>query len=179
MTRDSQPNKEIKIRQAQTDEFREVGELLVKVYSNLEGFPSKEEQPDYYELLLNIGEVTKKPHTQLLVALNPENSIMGAVVYFSDMAYYGSGGIATEQKNASGFRLLAVDPIYRGNGVGKALSLACIKKARTDGNKELIIHSTEFMKLAWKMYEKLGFKRSQPLDFMQQQLQVYGFRLKL
>ena len=35
------------------------------------------------------------------------------------------------------------------------------------------------MKTAWKMYEKIGFKRSEELDFMQGNLQVFGFRLDL
>lgn len=167
------------IRKALPAEFRETGELLVKVYSQLEGFPSPTEQPDYYDLLLNIGEITKKPHTSLLIALNENNKVMGSVVYFSDMNSYGSGGTATSQKNASGFRLLAVAPEFRGIGVGKQLSMACIQMARKDNNRELIIHSTKFMKIAWTMYEKLGFSRSKELDFMQKELAVYGFRLKL
>jgi hypothetical protein len=35
------------------------------------------------------------------------------------------------------------------------------------------------MQTAWKMYEKMGFVRSLDLDFMQGQLPVFGFRLKL
>jgi hypothetical protein len=43
----------------------------------------------------------------------------------------------------------------------------------------LIIHSTMAMQTAWKMYERLGFKRSEDLDFMQGELPVFGFRLLL
>jgi hypothetical protein len=35
------------------------------------------------------------------------------------------------------------------------------------------------MQIAWKMYENLGFKRSEDLDFMQGELPVFGFRLAL
>jgi len=35
------------------------------------------------------------------------------------------------------------------------------------------------MQIAWSMYEKLGFKRGEDLDFKQSDLQVYGFRLYL
>jgi hypothetical protein len=35
------------------------------------------------------------------------------------------------------------------------------------------------MQTAWKMYENLGFKRSDDLDFTQGELPVFGFRLKL
>ncbi len=170
---------DIIIRNAQPSEFKNIGELLVRVYSKLQGFPSPQQQRSYYELLRNIGDITKKPHTELLVAISPEGKVLGAVVYFSDMTSYGSGGSATSEKNASGFRLLAVDANARGLGIGKALTTACINKARKDGATQLIIHSTEYMKIAWSMYEKLGFKRSEDLDFMQEQLQVYGFRIKL
>lgn len=167
------------VRQAKPEEFQEIGHLMVDVYSKLEGFPRETEQPEYYTMLENIGEITKKPHTQLLVAVSSEGRIDGAVVYFSDMSSYGSGGTATSEKNASGFRLLAVAPEARGLGIGKLLTRACIDKAQKDGNRQLIIHSTEFMKIAWKMYEKMGFKRSKDLDFMQGALPVFGFRMIL
>jgi hypothetical protein len=35
------------------------------------------------------------------------------------------------------------------------------------------------MQPAWKMYEQIGFKRSEDLDFMQGQLKVFGFRFLL
>lgn len=75
--------------------------------------------------------------------------------------------------------MLAVDPDARGLGVGKALSMACIERARNLGKGKVVIHSTEAMKVAWGMYERLGFERALDLDFMQQKLKVYGFRLIL
>ncbi|RKS53881.1 ribosomal protein S18 acetylase RimI-like enzyme [Gillisia mitskevichiae] len=165
------------IRNAAPEEFEEIGNLMVQVYSQLEGFPKEYEQPEYYKMLANIGEFVKKPNTELLVALSPEKKVLGAVVYFSDMSLYGSGGTATNEKMSSGFRLLAVDHEARGQGIGKLLTIKCIDKAKEIHQKQVIIHSTEFMKLAWKMYERLGFKRSEDLDFMQGSLPVYGFRL--
>ncbi|MBX7152345.1 GNAT family N-acetyltransferase [bacterium] len=167
------------IRNARPEEFKTVGDLMVWVYSQLEGFPKQNEQPDYYKMLANIGELTKKPHTELIVAVSSEGKIAGGVVYFSDMQVYGSGGTATKEKNASGFRLLAVDPDVRGHGIGKLLTLECIRKAKEHNNSQVIIHSTKAMQVAWKMYEKLGFKRSEDLDFMQVNLPVFGFRLIL
>lgn len=162
------------VRNARPEEFSAIGRLMVDVYSRLEGFP---QQPEYFAMLENIGEITKRPHTELIVAVSAEGIIEGAVVYFSDMSSYGSGGSATAEKNASGFRLLAVAPEARGRGIGRLLTTACIEKARKDKNEQLIIHSTDFMKVAWKMYEKMGFMRSEDLDFMQGELPVSGFRL--
>jgi len=167
------------IRNAQADEYSEIGKLLVRVYSRLEGFPKETEQPAYYKMLASVGELTKKPGTEIMVAISEEGQITGAVVYFGDMQYYGSGGIATQEKNGAGFRLLAVDTDFRGQGIGKHLTIECINKTKGKKIPQLIIHTTKAMQTAWKMYEKLGFERSVELDFMQGELPVYGFRLKL
>lgn len=168
-----------RIRNAEPDEFEEIGKLMIKVYSQLDGFPKENEQPEYYKMLANIGEITEKPGAELLVAVSFENKIAGAVVYFGDMKYYGSGGTATLEKNAAGFRLLAVDTSMRRKGIGKLLTTECIRKAKEKKMYQMIIHTTKAMQTAWKMYEKFGFKRSEDLDFMQGDLQVYGFRLLL
>jgi GNAT superfamily N-acetyltransferase len=167
------------IRTASPSEFEATGRLMVEVYSQLEGFPNPSEQPAYYEMLAHIGDQTIKPGTEILVAADNNEKILGGVVYFSDMQYYGSGGTATQEKNAAGFRLLAVDPKARGLGIGKLLTIACINKAKESGISQLIIHSTKAMQTAWKMYESIGFKRSEDLDFMQGELPVFGFRLAL
>ncbi|MGW9686693.1 GNAT family N-acetyltransferase [Flagellimonas sp. 2504JD1-5] len=167
------------VRNAEPSEHIRIGQLMVKVYAGLEGFPKQDDQPAYYKTLEHIGEFTKKPGVELLVAITPQNKIIGGVLYFGNMKYYGSGGTAPLEKNASGFRLLAVHPDGRGLGVGKALSLTCIEKAKKKNHENVIIHTTEYMKVAWKMYEKLGFKWALDLDFVQVKLKVYGFRLKL
>ncbi len=167
------------VRNALPGEFEEIGKLMVRAYSQLEGFPKESEQPNYYKMLANIGELTNNPGTELLVAFSPGERIAGGVVYFSDMKYYGSGGTATLEKDAAGFRLLAVDPSNRGQGIGKLLTNECIRKTKEKKIDQLIIHTTMAMQTAWKMYEELGFKRSGDLDFMQGELAVYGFRLLL
>ncbi|ALD20141.1 GNAT family N-acetyltransferase [Hymenobacter sp. DG25A] len=167
------------IRNASPDEFVEIGQLLVEVYAQLEGFPTPAEQPAYYNLLASIGELTHKPGAELLVAVTADNQIAGTVLFFGDMQHYGSGGIATQQPDAAGFRLLAVAPAARGRGIGKLLTEACIRKASEQRRRQLIIHSTKAMQIAWKMYEGLGFQRAEELDFMQGNLPVFGFRLPL
>ncbi|QHL87774.1 GNAT family N-acetyltransferase [Nibribacter ruber] len=167
------------IRPALPSEFTSLGQLMVQVYSQLDGFPTPSEQPAYYHLLANIGDFTQKPGVELLVAVSEQGELAGGVVYFSDMQHYGSGGTATQEKDAAGFRFLAVGPSTRGKGLGKALTLACVKKAKDAGRRQLILHSTKAMQTAWKMYEQLGFQRAEELDFMQGELPVFGFRLFL
>ena len=168
----------IQVREARPEEFTALGALMVAAYSGLDGFPKPHEQPRYYDMLRSIGQFTLKPGARLLVAVAGP-ALLGGVVYFPDMAQYGSGGTATRESQASGFRLLAVDPAARGLGAGRLLMEACIARAAADGNGQVIIHSTRAMQVAWKLYENRGFKRSPDLDFRQEQLEVFGFRLAL
>jgi len=170
---------EYTIRDASIEEFESAGQLMYSVYENLEGFPSPEEQPHYYHMLLNIGALTKKPQTRLLIAISENGQIGGGVVYFGEMAQYGSGGKATLEKNAAGFRLLAVNPKSRGHGLGKKLTQVCIELAKSSNRTSMVIHTTMTMPIAWKMYQKMGFKRAPELDFLQGKLEVFGFRLML
>ncbi len=166
------------IRDARPDEFAAVGATMVAVYSGLEGFPSPNTQPDYYRLLANVGEQTAKPGARLLVALEKEQ-IAGAVVFYADMAGYGSGGTATEDRDAAGFRLLSVDPGSKRRGIAKALVERCVELARSEGRRRLVIHSTDAMKAARAIYAARGFERAPDLDFVQGSMPVYGFRLEL
>ena len=158
-------------------EYDSIGRLMVHVYLQLDGFPKPNEQPGYYHMLAHVGDLTTKPETELLIAINTEGNTGGAVVYFGDMKYYGSGGTATKEVDSAGFRLLAVDPSARGMGLGKLLTNACIEKARTGKRKQVVIHTTKAMQVAWKMYMEIGFERSEDLDFVQGDLEVFGFRL--
>jgi len=167
------------IRELSPQEADALGGLMVRAYSGLAGFPSPSEQPGYYQMLRDIGSFAERPGATILVAVSPNAELLGGVVYFGDMSQYGSGGAATSETDASGMRLLGVDPRFRHCGVGKALTEACIELARKSGRAQVILHTTKAMQVAWNLYEKLGFVRSEDLDFHQQELPVFGFRLKL
>ena len=167
-----------KTRTATCEEFVAIGNLMVDVYSQLDGFPKQSEQPEYYNLLRNVGELTKNPDVEIIVATNSDNTVLGAVVLIYDMKSYGSGGTAPQEKNAAGFRLLAVNPNARRQGIGHKLTMECIKRIESKGIKRILIHTTKAMQTAWKMYEKIGFSRYEPIDFMQGELPVFGFQMK-
>ncbi len=170
---------EITIREALPSEFEAVGQLMVEVYSQLEGFPGKEELGDYYDMLANVGSFTEKPGTKIVIALSPENELWGAVVYFADLKEYASGGEKIDIQNASGIRLLAVHNNAQRRGIGKKLTLACIQLAKDNKHTQVILHSTRVMQVAWDMYEKMGFKRFEELDFELDGYSIFGFRLEI
>jgi ribosomal protein S18 acetylase RimI-like enzyme len=169
----------IDIREVEPGEYELLGELAVEVYSNIEGFPAPAELPDYYEMLTNIGSLNEEKDFKVLVAETVGKEIAGGIVYCGNMARYGAPGTATQEKHASGIRLLCVDPEFRGSGVGRALTDACISLARSNRHRQVILHTTQAMQIAWGLYQKMGFERSSDLDFTKDDLGVYGFRLRL
>jgi ribosomal protein S18 acetylase RimI-like enzyme len=166
------------IREARRDEYDRLGQILVDAYAALSGFPTPHEQPGYYQQLAQIGRFGERPDTKLLVAAS-DAQLLGGVVYFAAMAGYGSGGRAPHEGDAAAFRWLATSPAARGRGVGKALAGRCIELAQASGRQQVILHTTGAMTVAWRMYERMGFVRAPELDFMQERLPVFGFRLRV
>jgi ribulose 1,5-bisphosphate carboxylase large subunit-like protein len=67
------------------------------------------------------------------------------------MSSYRSGGAATVEENAYGLQLLVVDHQTRRHGMDELLINDCIDKAKARNQKQIIIHSTKFMQVTWKM----------------------------
>ncbi|HTJ40991.1 MAG TPA: GNAT family N-acetyltransferase [Kofleriaceae bacterium] len=168
----------MEIRDAHPDEHDEIGRLMVEAYACLDGFPKPSEQPAYYAMLERIGKLVDPPATRLLAAIDG-GRVLGAVLYIEEMTRYGAGGVAAGETDAAAFRLLAVRPSARGTGAGRALAERCIALGRDRGRAEIVIHSTEAMRIARGLYDRLGFRRAPELDFRQESLPVFGFRLRL
>lgn len=106
----------VTIRDARAEEAGALGELMVEAYTALEGFPTPLEQPAYYAMLRNSIAFARQPEVRVLVAHDVDEHLLGGLVYFGDMAFYGSGGSATTLPDTSGIRLLGVAPAARGCG---------------------------------------------------------------
>lgn len=87
--------------------------------------------------------------------------IVGAVTYYGDAHAEGLGW----PSGWAGLRALGVDPAARGLGIGKALMLTCVERARAAGAPVLCLHTAEFMTAAVAMYEAMGFRRAPAFDF--------------
>jgi ribosomal protein S18 acetylase RimI-like enzyme len=60
--------------------------------------------------------------------------------------------------------MLAVAPSAQGRGVGRALSVECIDRARARRARRVALHSTPWMQTAHRLYESLGFVRAPDRD---------------
>lgn len=63
------------------------------------------------------------------------------------------------------FRMLAVDPVARGRGVGEALVRHCVTEARERGLRGVRMSTMAQMTSAHRLYERLGFARAPEDDW--------------
>jgi GNAT superfamily N-acetyltransferase len=107
-------------------------------------------------------------------------AVVGAVLLYPPGAVFSrpdGSRVTIEHPEA---RLLAVAPPARGRGIGAALLRECIRRARRSGAAALTLHTSDFMKVGKRMYERMGFSRAPELDFHpSKDMTVMGYRLKL
>lgn len=82
------------------------------------------------------------------------------------MAYLVPKGNATEifKGDWSYIRMVAVDPNFTGNGIGKKLVQLCINHAKETNEKTVALHTSEMMNSVRYIYENLGFNQIKELD---------------
>lgn len=98
--------------------------------------------------------------SELLVAVDTEGEVLGGIAYVrtgSPLAWFDGSDIA-------GLRMLAVAPEAQGRGVGAALIDASVARARDEGTRLVLLHTTARMTVAHRVYERAGFRRDPERD---------------
>jgi ribosomal protein S18 acetylase RimI-like enzyme len=146
---------DIVVRRARPDEYALVGDLTVAAYKTLE----RDHLEDGYEA--QIRDVAGRAETtEVLVAVDHDDRVLGACTFVSDPS---SPWLEWTEPNETQLRLLAVDPSARGRGIGQALVEACIERTRALG-RPMVLHTTQFMDAAPRLYERVGFRRTTARD---------------
>lgn len=93
------------------------------------------------------------------------------------MIYLVPSGNPTElfQKDWSYIRFLGVKTNFRGNGIGKKLTVLCIEYAKETKEKYMALHTSEFMDAARTIYEKRGFRRTKEIEYLGKRYWIYLF----
>jgi ribosomal protein S18 acetylase RimI-like enzyme len=138
------------VRVARPDDYARVGELTVAAYRAL---PGDHLVQGYDE---EIMDVEARAHdTEVLVAVDGDGNVLGACTFVTDPS---SPWMEWAQPGEVQLRLLAVDPCAARRGVGHALVEAVIERATTL-RRPIILHSTQHMTAAQRLYEQFGFVR--------------------
>jgi ribosomal protein S18 acetylase RimI-like enzyme len=143
----------ITVRPAHADELDEVGELTVRAYAEWL------EPDDFYVRQLR-DAATRAREAEVYVALLGQD-LAGTVTFcpqespWSEIAQPGEGE----------FRMLAVDPAHRRQGVAEALVGVCLERARELGYDALVLSSLAEQAPAQRIYQRLGFTRVPDRDW--------------
>lgn len=145
----------MEIRQVRTDEHEALGRLTVSAYEQLVG---GEELGDYAKTLADVDD--RAGRAVVLVAVDGEE-LLGGVTYVPGPDNPYAEGLEPAEV---GIRMLAVSATAQGRGVGRALTSECLARARRDGARRVMLHSTPWMTVAHHLYESLGFRRTPDRD---------------
>jgi predicted N-acetyltransferase YhbS len=164
----------MQIRLARPEEYATIGELTVAAYAAVDPGTL---QSDYVDELRDVAG--RAAGADVLVAVDDETGgmVVGGVTYAPDPS---STSAEFSDPDAAGIRMLAVAADAQGRGVGEALTRACVDRARAAGRGQIVLHSTDRMATAHRLYERLGFVRDTSIDWEGEPgLWLRGYRLRL
>ncbi|MCT2591847.1 GNAT family N-acetyltransferase [Streptomyces sp. N2-109] len=149
---------DITIRAAREEELTGVGELTARAFLD-DGLLTHGTGDPYLAVLRDARR--RAEHAEVLVAVDAEGEVLGAV------AFVGAGGEYADIAGAgeAEFRMLAVRPEGRGRGVGEALVRECLARARGLGLRAMVLSSQPSMVAAHRLYGRLGFTRTPERDW--------------
>ena len=151
----------MEIREARPEEYGVLGAITVAAYRGLDassdGNAASNLSDDY---LVQLGDVADRAaKAVVLAAVDPEP--LGCVTYVPGLGEYAE----FKDAGAAGVRMLAVASAARSKGVGRALTQACLDRARADGFRLLILHTMASAIAARHLYENMGFARASERDW--------------
>jgi ribosomal protein S18 acetylase RimI-like enzyme len=162
------------LRHARREEAWAIGDLLQASYAQYERHYTPEGWQRYFGML---REVSSHFGRAEVIVAEREGGLAGCVMFYPD-------GSLSEQgewpEGWAGVLRLAVHPTYRGQGIARALTQECVRRAREAGISTLALHATEWMSVSRGMYERMGFVRDESFDFVTRGgTHAMGYRLDL
>jgi ribosomal protein S18 acetylase RimI-like enzyme len=157
------------IREALAGEMGAVGALRVAAY---EAQRLLDANPLYAATLAALGA---DGHGSVLVA-DGGGQLLGTVM----LEPWHDGSEVARSPQEAEVRALAVAPQAQGQGVGRALMLTVIDRARAAGARRLLLSTRPAMTAAQVLYASLGFERLPDLDWSpvpEVTLLAFGLRL--
>jgi ribosomal protein S18 acetylase RimI-like enzyme len=144
----------IEVRPVRDEERAEAGRVTALAYRE---FVRPGEQA-WEEYLDHIADVEGRAERALVLVAVEHGRILGSATLELDTRVEPEDDppLAPDESH---IRMLGVDPDERGKGVARALMDACFDEARARGKQRMSLHTTERMRVAQAMYERLGFER--------------------
>jgi ribosomal protein S18 acetylase RimI-like enzyme len=161
----------IRVRRVRPEEYEDAGRVTADAYR--EFVPSGEDRDDWLEYLGRMADVAGRvERTHVLVAVDEGTGRVLGCVTIEEDGVIGDDDESLEP-GASHIRMLGVDPVARGRGVGRSLMQAAIERSRVQGKRFVTLRTTPVMTSARALYASMGFE----LDPVHDLVFDNGFRL--
>jgi ribosomal protein S18 acetylase RimI-like enzyme len=148
----------IEIHEARSDEYAEAGAVTAEAYREFANGGS-----DWTEYLAEIADVEgRASRTTIVVAVDDGRVIGSATLELDARTDAGSEPLDADEAH---IRMLGVHPDARGNGVATRIMADCEDRARRAGRSRMTLHTAQNMRAARRMYESLGYERSEDRVF--------------
>jgi ribosomal protein S18 acetylase RimI-like enzyme len=143
----------VEVREARPDEYEEAGEVTALAYREF-ATPGDTGWSDYLGRIADVGSRARR--TAVLVAVEDGRILGSATLELAGRIDDDDPELAPDEAH---IRMLGVHPDARGRGVGRSLMDACFDRARAEGRARMTLHTTQRMRAARRMYERMGFDR--------------------
>lgn len=125
-----------------------------------------------------LGELRDASHradqaTVLVAVAVEDGTVLGTVT----LAVAGSTYAEIARPGEVEIRMLAVDPVARGRGVGEALVRAAAEHGPTRGAEAVVLTTMRAMHTAQRMYSRLGFERVPERDWSVEGTELLVYRV--
>jgi GNAT superfamily N-acetyltransferase len=150
----------VSVRDAREDERDAIRALTLRAYAEYATVMAPEAWAGLERAVLTA--LASEERVERIVA-ERGGALVGSVLLYPPAA--DAYGGAVRRASWPELRLLAVAPEARGHGVGRALVDECVRRARRAGAAELGLHTSASMRVAMRMYERMGFVRAPEHDF--------------
>ena len=142
---------DIRIRDYQGSDADNLNRVAIAAFSQFH-----EHYQDWPAMLAGLSKTSDLSASGEVIIAELQHAFAGAVAYFGP-----------DRPKAPFFdqrwpiiRMLVVDPAFRGNGIGRALTDECIARARRDGSPIIALHTSPIMTVALPMYLRMGFVKA-------------------
>jgi len=144
------------IRDARPSDSEAINRLSVEAYEEFRPTLGETNWRRLRETLSHSADLSSEGK---LIVAEDETGVLGIVLYLPP----GRADEASLPARTAMFRTLAVSPISRGRGIGRALTEECIDRARRDDAEAIALTSAEMMTVALPMYVRMGFRKETDL----------------
>ncbi len=145
----------MRIRRVRPSEHALVGEITAASYAAY-----LTANDPYLSRLTDVA--TRDAEAEVWVAVDEADRPVGSVTVCPPGSSWREVSTGPEQGE---LRMLSVDPLAQGRGVGECLTRAVVERFRAEGATSVALCSLPVMSAAHRLYGRVGFQRREQLDW--------------